>query len=402
MQIQKLRRIVFSSFSKYQHIIEQSVKTGAEDGEVFQQSPRWMRFTTWGLMATTGIGVIWLAVAETEEIVVAQGKLEPVAGVREIQIPVNGVVQTLDVEEGDRVKAGQVLLTLDPETSAQNFKSTSKSIEYTRNKLRLKSDERQEYLNLNETLQSRIRRNLRLNLEILSRYEFLVSEGAGANLQLLEQKNKVEELRGQLEEAKVDRRRQTVVIDQSIEQLRSELVQLESELTKANVTLRYQKVVSPVSGVVFELKPGGPGYVNRDSEPVLKVVPFDKLLARVTIPSSDIGFVSVDQKADISIDSFPATDFGVLGGSVEFVGSDALPPDQLNRNYRYPVDIQLSSQELTLKNGQKLPLQVGMSLTANIKLRKVSYLQLLLGSFRDKTDSLRQINQRPASNPENG
>ena len=49
-----------------------------------------------------------LAVAETEEIVVAQGKLEPVAGVREIQIPVNGVVQTLDVEEGDRVKAGQV------------------------------------------------------------------------------------------------------------------------------------------------------------------------------------------------------------------------------------------------------------------------------------------------------
>ena len=402
MQIQKLRRIVFSSFSKYQHIIEQSVKTGAEDGEVFQQSPRWMRFTTWGLMATTGIGVIWLAVAETEEIVVAQGKLEPVAGVREIQIPVNGVVQTLDVEEGDRVKAGQVLLTLDPETSAQNFKSTSKSIEYTRNKLRLKSDERQEYLNLNETLQSRIRRNLRLNLEILSRYEFLVSEGAGANLQLLEQKNKVEELRGQLEEAKVDRRRQTVVIDQSIEQLRSELVQLESELTKANVTLRYQKVVSPVSGVVFELKPGGPGYVNRDSKPVLKVVPFDKLLARVTIPSSDIGFVSVDQKADISIDSFPATDFGVLGGSVEFVGSDALPPDQLNRNYRYPVDIQLSSQELTLKNGQKLPLQVGMSLTANIKLRKVSYLQLLLGSFRDKTDSLRQINQRPASNPENG
>ena len=244
--------------------------------------------------------------------------------------------------------------------------------------------------------------NLRLNLEILSRYAFLVSEGAGANLQLLEQKNKVEELRGQLEEAKVDRRRQTVVIDQSIEQLRSELVQLESELTKANVTLRYQKVVSPVSGVVFELKPGGPGYVNRDSKPVLKVVPFDKLLARVTIPSSDIGFVSVDQKADISIDSFPATDFGVLGGSVEFVGSDALPPDQLNRNYRYPVDIQLSSQELTLKNGQKLPLQVGMSLTANIKLRKVSYLQLLLGSFRDKTDSLRQINQRPASNPENG
>ena len=28
-----------------------------------------------------------------------------------------------------------------------------------------------------------------------------------------------------------------------------------------------------------------------------------------------------------------------------------------------------------------------MSLTSNIKLRKVSYLQLLLGTFQDKVDS---------------
>jgi HlyD family secretion protein len=32
-----------------------------------------------------------------------------------------------------------------------------------------------------------------------------------------------------------------------------------------------------------------------------------------------------------------------------------------------------------------------MSLTANIKLRKVSYLQLLLSDFKDKTDSLRSL-----------
>ena len=59
----------------------------------------------------------------------------------------------------------------------------------------------------------------------------------------------------------------------------------------------------------------------------MKIVPFDKLMARVEIPSSDIGFVKVGQKAE-SIDSFPATDFGVLEGTVETIGSDALPPDQ--------------------------------------------------------------------------
>ena len=63
-----------------------------------------------------------------------------------------------------------------------------------------------------------------------------------------------------------------------------------------------------------------------------------------------------------------------------------------NRNeYRYPAMIKLSTQGLELKNGKILPLQVGMSLTSNIKLRKVSYLQLLLGTFQDKIDSLGQI-----------
>ena len=102
-----------------------------------------------------------------------------------------------------------------------------------------------------------------------------MSEGAGATLQLLEQRNRVEGLRGELQEAKVDRRRQRVVIDQAIQRLRTEISKLEGQLTQENVKLRYQKVTSPVDGVVFDLEPSGPGYVNRDSKPVLKVVPRD-------------------------------------------------------------------------------------------------------------------------------
>jgi HlyD family secretion protein len=127
---------------------------------------------------------------------------------------------------------------------------------------------------------------------------------------------------------------------------------------------------------------------------MMKVVPFDRLEARVEVPSKDIGFVAVGKPAEISIDSFPATDFGVLEGSVRRIGSDALPPDERDQSkqfYRYPVDIQLDQQQLKLKGGQPLDLKVGMSLTANIKLRKVTYLQLLLSDFKDKADALRRI-----------
>ncbi|CAK6697480.1 HlyD family secretion protein [Synechococcus sp. CBW1107] len=378
-------------FRQAQHSLEQRVKAGAEEGEVLQQSPVWMRATTWGLMGTAAFGIGWLAIAQTEEIVVAPGKLEPLGGVREIQIPINGVVKTLDVKEGERVKKGQILLTLDPEASSQRQKSVSQSLQLTQDQLRLKQEELKQYLQLNTTEQAKLQRNLQLNEEILERYARLEAQGASAELQLLEQRNRVEEIRGQLEQTQVDRLRQVAVLDQATQQLRSQLAQLRGDLSEQNMNIRYQTVTSPVDGVVFELKPQGAGFVNRDSMPVLKVVPFDKLEARVEIQSSDIGFVHVGQAADLSIDSFPATDFGVLEGTVRRVGSDALPPDQQKQTYRYPADIRLSNQQLKLKDGNFLPLQVGMSLTANIKLRKVSYLQLLLGSFKDKADSLRRI-----------
>ena len=144
--------------------------------------------------------------------------------------------------------------------------------------------------------------------------------------------------------------------------------------------------------MVFDLKPGA-GFVAQTSEPVLKVVPLDKLQAAVEIPSRQIGFVRVGQKAEISIDSYPSNDFGVINGEVERVSSDALAPDpaKAQTEYRYPGLVRLNRQQLRLRDGRLLPLQAGMSLQAHIKLRRVSYLQLLLGGFRDRADSLRQL-----------
>ena len=333
-----------------------------------------------------------VSLAQTEEIVVAQGKLEPQGEVKDIQVPIGGVVEEILVKEGEQVKAGQILLRLDSETTADRQKSLQQSIALKQKQLDLKLEENRRYLELNTTTQGVLSRNLRLQREIVKRFEKLKEEGAGSEVQLMQQMDRVQQVLGELEKTKVDRLRQEAFLGQQIQQVRSELTQLNSQLTEQTVNLRYQVIKAPVNGVVFELKPKAKGFVARGSEPVMKVVPFNDLLARVEIPSSDIGFVRVGQQADISIDSFPATDFGVLEGSVERIGSDALPPDQSKRiEYRFPANIGLSAQQLKLKNGRTLPLQVGMSLTANIKLRKVSYMQLLLGSFKDKADSLRRI-----------
>jgi len=268
--------------------------------------------------------------------------------------------------------------------------------------LSLKKRERERTLDLNREQLSTTRNNLNLESQILGRLQGLAREGATPDIQYLQQRNKVAGLKGELTQLELEGKRQINQINQQIEQLnaelaglRSERAQLNANLTEVRVTNKNQTLRAPVNGIVFDLQLNNPGYISQaqSSQAVLKVVPFNTLEADVEIPSNKIGFVRIGQQADISIDSFPASDFGVLEGKVQSVGSDALPPDQqkMRQGYAYPAVIKLDSQQLKVKNGKTLPLQVGMSLTANIKLRSVSYLQLLLNTFQTKTDSLREL-----------
>lgn len=374
----------------FQNFIERRVESNPEELGL-RQSRFFVRTIVWVLLGTTGFSLAWLAFAQTDEVVVAPGKLEPIGDVKTVQMPVGGVLDEILVKDGQRVKQGQVLMRLDNEATVDRENSTREGIAAKQQQLRLKQTEMSRYLSLNDTEQKVLLRNLELEKKIFMRLASLQKVGALPELQYLQQANKVREVEGELEKVRVDRFRQISILQQSIQQLQAELSELRSKLTELSVNIRYQDLRSPVDGVVFDLKPKGKGFVAQTSDPVMKIVPFSALQAKVEIESSQIGFVRVGRPVEISIDSFPSTDFGVLQGRLSSIGSDALPPDQLKQSYRYPASVRLSSQQFRLRSGQLLPLQVGMSLTANIKLRKVSYLQLMLGSFQDKADALRRL-----------
>ena len=373
------------------------------DESILQQGRFWMRTVTWALIGSSLFGVAWLALARTEEIVVAPGQLEPIGSVQDIQMPVGGVADQILVKEGDRVKAGQVLMKLDTEASEENRNSLEKTIKLKQEQLTLKEEEKRNTMQMNQEEVVMLENNLGLQAEILERYQQLQSAGAFSEVQYLNQQNVVAETRGKLMQSKAERLRQVALLDQQTAQLKSELADLNGRLVQSKVTLRYQQLRSPVDGVIFDLKPTSRGFTAQSTQTVMKVVPMGSLEAKVEVPSNKIGFVQVPKgcpeeraacmSADISIDSYPSSDFGVLRGKVTRIGSDALEPDpqEQRQELSFPVTIQLDDQQLRLKSGSSLPLQVGMSLTANIKLRKVSYLQLLLGEFQDKAESLQRL-----------
>jgi HlyD family secretion protein len=368
-------------------------ETSPGNSELLRPSKSWLQGTIWTMLATAAFSLAWLAIAKTDEVVVATGMLEPLGSVKDIKVPVGGVVKDILVTEGQQVVANQILLQLDAEADLERRLSLQENIKLKQNQLDLKQRERLQYLEYNSTEQKVLRENLTLQQELLERYKKLEEQGASAEVQLLQQADRVQQVRGQLDKVAVDRERQVAMLDQQIQTIKGELSRLKSDETSQDVQLRYKEIRSPVDGVVFDLRPTSTGYVASGSEPVMTIVPLDTLEARVEVPSNKIGFIHNGQESDISIDSYRSTDFGVLKGTVRRIGSDALPPDAMsgNNNYRFPVDIQLKSQGLVLKNGQTLPLQVGMTLTANIKLQKVSYLQLLIGGLKDRSQSLREF-----------
>ena len=347
--------------------------------EVLKQSTFWIKSVTWALISATSFGIGWLAFAKTEEVIVAKGKLEPFGEVKKMQLPPSSVVKEILVRNGDLVQKGEILIELDQKALREKLAFLIKSYAEIRNQLT-------EIENLRTEKIKSLNDNLQLNKDILQKLSPLFKEGAISEIQYLMQKNKVSNL-------------ETSILQEKIEsslkesQLNSKIAEIEYQIIESKVGLQYKSILSPVKGTIFDLKLTTPGYYNQINQPVMKIVPFEKLEADIEIPSRKIGFVKVGQSADISIDSFPSNDFGVLKGEVKSVGSDALSPnaEKQRSDYQYPATIKLNNQQLNLKNGTKLSLQAGMSLTANIKLRKVSYLQLLLSSFKSKVSSLSEI-----------
>ena len=530
-----------------------------DQGVVLKQSSNWSRAIIWTIMGVATFGIVWASIAKIEQSVPAQGQLKPQETVKKVQAPVNGVVKEVFVEDGEQVKKGELLATLDPTASKaelESLKSIRASLAQenqfyqtlmeqspetgrlegaiaqlklspqiaalTRNRAsliaenqlyraqigaasgkrltpeqqarlqaataemnsrataaRLEMEQLKRQLNQNRTeladtkaqlatarqVLSQIRQrnqtalnqaqgSLEIEQQILTQIAPLVKEGALAKIQLDRQRQEVndryvtlaesqgngqieydqqrqqvqtlqaeiekllqEEQRLQLDIAQAnqelvntasgsqknvldqiaDNDKRIAEIDSQLSKLMREnqnrLAELDSQISNTNLTLQYQELRAPVAGTVFDLQ-ATPGLVPQPSqaEALLKIVPDDHLIAEVFVTNQDIGFVRENQPADVRIDSFPFSEFGDIEGTVVSVGSDALPPDQINQFYRFPVKVNLEEQVLKARGNKEIPLQSGMSVSVNIKVReKRTVLSLFTELFTDKVESLKQV-----------
>ena len=103
-----------------------------------------------------------------------------------------------------------------------------------------------------------------------------------------------------------------------------------------------------------------------------------------------IGFIRMGMPCEVEIDTFPKREFGFIEGEVYFVGSDALPPDEVRRFYSFPAKISLQRQYLEVR-GKEVPLQSGMSVSTNIKVRKRKVINFFLDSLLGPIEKMEEL-----------
>src|SRR5262249_26245695 len=104
---------------------------------------------------------------------------------------------------------------------------------------------------------------------------------------------------------------------------------LTQDLIKAEQKTRLQQLTAPVEGVVQQLAIHTVGGVVTPAQSLLMVVPSDsRLEIEAMVSNRDIGFVQPGQDAEIKIDTFNFTRYGLLHGRVLSVSQDAIIRDR--------------------------------------------------------------------------
>ena len=409
-----------------------TIEQGEETWSNLDSSRKWNKIIIWTFVSFATFGIAWSVVARVDETVQSIGKLEPKGTTIDVKVPMGGVIEKILVKEGELVEKDQILLKLD--TTAASFKletlrrlKSQINADILLSKIQLGEKKDIKNLTLNQKIKlnsltneydSRIgasasavkqiefqkesitenlksqKEVLKIREEILRNLKDVTDIGGLSKIKYLKEQQEVIQLRGRVKSTNSELEKISETLEESknklnntiaaskidfsskIEENVKQVSQIENQISDTKLTLKYQEIVSPLDGLVFDLQPAAPGYVVGNNEkPILKIVPIDSIVARIFISNRDIAFVKIGQTVKIRVDAYPYNEFGEIEGSIDSIGSDVLEPDEQFNYYRFPVTVKIDEPYILHKK-KKLPLITGMSLSVNIVLRQRPVISL--------------------------
>jgi hemolysin D len=176
---------------------------------------------------------------------------------------------------------------------------------------------------------------------------------------------------------------------------------LAKDLIKAEQRTRLQQLTAPVDGVVQQLAIHTVGGVVTPAQALLVIVPSDsRLEIEAMVSNRDIGFIHAGQDAEIKVDTFNFTRYGLLRGQVLSISQDAVIRDRQQdrssdralgtatetsepkgQELNYSARISLDRTEMRIDD-RMVKVSPGMAVTVEIKTGSRSILSYLLSPLQ--------------------
>ncbi|MFL1464753.1 HlyD family type I secretion periplasmic adaptor subunit [Marinobacter sp. HN1S83] len=415
------------------------------------------RTILYAIVLLFAIAVLWATFGKIDIVAVAQGKVVPSERVKIIQPLETAVIELIHVEEGQAVKAGDPLITLntniteaDVRRFRQEWQGTAlKRIRLTaladwfvnsdNNALKLESDnpaltpyldghrvlltqevnelqanlrniqqESERLMAEQQMVHAEARKNRRL-LEVLNErvaaYDQLQQRGTGSRMDYLEVKQeqieveqnvsvqlaRIEQLKASIQAN--ESKREMMISErykltlQELQELTTQESTLREELLKAEQRNSNYLLKAPIDGTVQELAVTTIGGVVTPAQEIMKIVPENSAVeVEARFLNKDIGFIHPGQLAEIKVDTFNFTKYGVVDAELSDISSDAIQDEQLGLVYK----ARLIPSESALQVGGKLVnLAPGMTVTAEVKTGQRRVIEFFLSPLlRYKQESL--------------
>lgn len=354
------------------------------------EPPRIIRMTVWLTVGVLIGFLVWSFFAQLDVVAVAKGVVTPQQSVQTIQHVDGGRIAQIEVRDGDVVKKGQLLMKLnDTEASAEYETLTARYwvLRTTVERLRaLLTNRRADFSKVPSQFSDLAReqemtlRFARIQMSQLEEEIKILKEVAQIRADLEKDKlvSRVQVLETQknlnFAEAELMRFQRTNL--DSLNTSAAELVQVESQMVKLRDRLDRVEIVSPVDGLVQDLKYKTIGGVIPPSAPIMQIVPTGgELEGEVQVSTNDIGFVREGQQARLKFGTYDFMRYGTLEGTVKMVSPYSTIDDKGIPYFKVVVTI---PRNYLGNDPRDKSIEPGMTLDADIITDRQSVLRYLL------------------------
>lgn len=384
-------------FASPKSVVDNNVTSSSDDFH----SPIKARWSIRVMMGGGVLFLIWASIGKVDQVTRAQAQIIAAERTQLVQSSDGGVLTQLHVNEGDVVKAGQLLATLQKERAAAAVSDSSAKVAALNITLtRLRAEVYGKPLKFDKELLA-YPDYIRNQTDLYNKRQTAFKDDIAAMQAILALAEDELRINRELEKSGDVSRAEILRLQRSVADIRAQLAgkrnkyfqDAQAEMTKAqeelstqteqlrdrSQVLEHTELVAPLDAVVNNIKVGTVGGVVRAGDTVMELLPTgDNLIAEAKIPPADIAFVSPGQHASVKLDAYDSSIFGALHGEVIYISPDVLTEETRQGPFMYyRVRIRIKGTEFKGSKAGEIHLRPGLTASVEIKAMERTVLSYL-------------------------